>query len=96
MTIEVLAKSLDVDVRKAQSILFRVVDYLISQEPSDEVIRCGEWTNSPLNGVTNMIESYKAMLWASFEELDNQKVNIPGPWVTLNPNTGLFEIKPTK
>ncbi|AGR47844.1 hypothetical protein PHIM7_145 [Sinorhizobium phage phiM7] len=93
MTIEVLAKSLNVSEDEAKSILFRVVDYLISQDPSDDVITCGEWTNSPMNGIDNMIESYRAMLWASFEELDGQKVDKPGPWVTLDPDTMLFKME---
>ncbi|AKF13423.1 hypothetical protein PHIN3_160 [Sinorhizobium phage phiN3] len=87
MTIEVLAKSLDVTEDQAKSILFRVVDYLISQDPSDDVIDCGRWTNSPMNGIDNMIESYRAMLWASFEELDGQKVDKPGPFVVFDPTT---------
>lgn len=69
MTIEVLAKSLDVDVQKAQSILFRVVDFLINYDMPDDVIDCGAYHNHGHNGINNMLESHKALLWASYEKL---------------------------
>lgn len=91
--IATLATKLRVDELQAKSILFWVVDFLIERELSEDVLDCGRWHNHPHNGTDNMIESHKAMLWASFEELDGQKVDKPGPFVMFNPNTMQIELE---
>lgn len=56
---------------------------------SDEAIDCGAYHNAPYNGDKNMIESYKAILWASFEEVQGNKPKAAGPWVTIDPYKGI-------
>lgn len=84
MTIQKLAEKLKVDEKKAESILFHVVDFLIDIEPSDEVVACGSYYNSPLNGDTRMIRSYRELLWAQYEELVGQRPHPPSPTIRFD------------
>lgn len=84
MNIEKLAEKLGVDVPKARSITFWVVDHLLDNI-SQKAIDCGAYTNSPMNGDKNMVESFRAILWAQYEELNGDIPEQPGPWVTVDP-----------
>jgi hypothetical protein len=83
MNITKLAEKLRMTEDQSKSMVFHVVDFLMDNIP-DEAIDAGAYHNIPANGDRNMIESYKAILWASFEKLDGQKPEAKGPWVHID------------
>jgi len=83
MHAEKLAEKMGVTPEKAKSYAFWLTDYLMDNL-TEAAIDCGAYHNSPLNGDKNMIESFKAILWAMFEEIEGGKPEAAGPWVGIS------------
>lgn len=88
LDIEYISKKTGIPVDKVESAMFWIVDHLM-ENISDDAINCGAYYNLQANGDKNMIESYKAILWAQYEEIDGQKPQSPGPWVTVDLINGI-------
>lgn len=74
--------------QQARSVAFWLVDYWM-ENLSEDAINAGAYHNVPHNGDSNMIKSFQEILWASYEELDGQKPTPPGPWVSIDPVSGI-------
>lgn len=78
-----LAARLQLSESQLRSAVFWIVDYLMDNI-SHDAVDCGAYHNSPMNGDRRMIDSYKAILWAQYEEIDGQKPKTAGPWVAID------------
>lgn len=81
-------KHWDIPENKIEGIVFNIVDYFLDNI-SDAAIDAGAYYNSPLNGDTNMVKSYKEILWAMYEEIKGSGPKSPGLWVAIDPINGI-------
>lgn len=88
-TIEELAAYLKVDLKRAQSICFWVVDFLMDDVPQNAV-DAGMYHLPAYVGDKRAVEVYQAILWGSYEEkVEGNKAEAQGPWVTIDPVNGV-------
>lgn len=89
-TIEDLAKYLNVDIEKAKSLCFWVVDFLMDDIPQNAV-DAGMYHLPAYVGDVKAIEAYQAILWGAYEEkVEGNKAEAAGPWVTIDPVNGFL------
>ena len=81
-----LAAKMRMTEKEALSAFFHVTDFISDLELSDNVINCGAYYNSPLNGDDNMVKSCKEIIFAIYQELEGQVPKPAGPWFHINQN----------
>lgn len=81
-------KSLNLTDNQIGYVSLFLIDYLMDNV-TEAAIDCGAYHNMPANGDKNMIESYRSILWAMYEEINGDTPEPEGPWVAIDPVNGI-------